>query len=40
MKQINTNLDYETPRINWVSNAMNLTVLASEYHRMNAIWGI
>jgi hypothetical protein len=40
MKQINTNLDNGAPVFNGVPNAMNLTVLASNYHHMHSVWGI
>ena len=40
MKQINTNLDNETPAFNGGSNAFYLTVLASNYHHMHSVWGI
>lgn len=40
MKQINTNLDFETPAFNGGSNAFDLTVLASDNHHMHSVWGI
>ena len=40
MKQINTNLDNETPVFNGGSNGSDLTVLASDYHHMHSVWGI
>jgi hypothetical protein len=40
MKLTNTNLDNETPGFNGGSNAFYLTVFGSEYHHMNAVWGI
>jgi len=40
MQLINIKLDNEAPRFSGVSNAMNLTVLVSDYHHMHTIWGI
>ncbi len=40
MKLTNTNLDNETPEFNGGSNAFYLTVIGSDYHLFNAVWGI
>jgi len=40
MKQINTNLNNETPAFNGGSNAFYQTVLASNYHHMHSVRGI